>query len=78
MLERGKCRRFRRSAVALGLTVLLLPLAVISSVADPPKPALKSVDVFDLQWVADPQISPNGRRIAYVRMSMDIKTDRPR
>jgi dipeptidyl aminopeptidase/acylaminoacyl peptidase len=34
--------------------------------------------VFDLQWVADPQISPDGRSIAYVRMSMDIKTDRPR
>jgi Tol biopolymer transport system component len=36
------------------------------------------MDVFDLQWVADPQISPDGRNIAYVRMGMDIKTDRPR
>jgi acylaminoacyl-peptidase len=34
--------------------------------------------VFDLQWVADPQISPDGRSIAYVRMTMDVKTDRPR
>lgn len=46
--------------------------------ADPARPVLKPVDVFDLQWVADPQISPDGRNIAYVRMSMDIKTDRPR
>ena len=41
------------------------------------KPALKPIDVFDLQWASDPQIAPDGRSIAYVRMSMDIKTDRP-
>ena len=33
--------------------------------------------MFDLQWVSDPQIAPDGRSIAYVQMSMDIKTDRP-
>ncbi|MGO9931362.1 MAG: S9 family peptidase [Steroidobacteraceae bacterium] len=48
------------------------------SFAQLPKPALKPLDVFDLQWVADPQISPDGRSIAYVRMGYDIKTDRPR
>jgi dipeptidyl aminopeptidase/acylaminoacyl peptidase len=42
------------------------------------KPAFKPGDVFDLQWVADPQIAPDGRSVAYMRMSMDIKTDRPR
>ena len=41
------------------------------------KPAFKPMDVFDLQWAADPQISPDGRTIAYVRMGYDIKTDRP-
>jgi dipeptidyl aminopeptidase/acylaminoacyl peptidase len=46
--------------------------------AQTPKPALKPLDVFDLQWVADPEISPDGRSIAYVRMGFDIKTDRPR
>ncbi len=33
------------------------------------------MDVFGLQWVSDPQISPDGRRIVYVRNSMDIMTD---
>jgi dipeptidyl aminopeptidase/acylaminoacyl peptidase len=42
------------------------------------KPAFKPLDVFDLQWVADPEVSPDGRNIAYVRMAYDIKTDRPR
>ena len=42
------------------------------------KPAFKPLDVFDLQWAADPQVSPDGRNIAYVRMGFDIKTDRAR
>ncbi len=33
-------------------------------------------DLFDLQQVADPQISPDGKTIVYVRMSFDIMTDR--
>ncbi|HEX3912046.1 MAG TPA: S9 family peptidase [Steroidobacteraceae bacterium] len=42
------------------------------------KPAFKPLDVFDLQWAADPEVSPDGRNIAYVRMGFDIKTDRAR
>jgi dipeptidyl aminopeptidase/acylaminoacyl peptidase len=40
------------------------------------KPAFKPMDVFDLQWAADPQVSPDGRKIAYVRTGFDVKTDR--
>ncbi len=56
----------------------VLVTAALPSVAEPAKPVLKPLDVFDLQWVADPQISPDGRNIAYVRMRLDIKTDKPR
>src|SRR5271170_7073437 len=42
------------------------------------KPPLKALDVFDLQWVGDPEVSPDGRSVAYVRKSFDIKTDHPR
>ena len=34
-------------------------------------------DIFDLQWVEDPQIRPDGHAVAYVRMSYDIMSDRP-
>ncbi len=34
--------------------------------------------VFDLEYAADPQISPDGEYIVYVRQSMDRKTDRIR
>jgi dipeptidyl aminopeptidase/acylaminoacyl peptidase len=34
-----------------------------------------SMDVFDLEWVTDPQISHDGNHIVYVRNAMDIMND---
>ena len=76
MNERIRLRsrlRLRIGAAALSLFTLAAP-----GVAQTAKPAFGPLDVFDLQWASDPQISPDGRSIAYVRMSFDIKTDRPR
>lgn len=39
-------------------------------------PRFTRMDVFDLQWVSDPQISPGGEKIVYVRRGMDIMEDR--
>lgn len=39
---------------------------------------LKNIDVFELEYAADPQISPDGSSVAYVRRSNDIMTDRTR
>jgi acylaminoacyl-peptidase len=36
------------------------------------------LDVFQLQNASDPQVSPDGRWVAYVRHSMDIRKDRRR
>jgi dipeptidyl aminopeptidase/acylaminoacyl peptidase len=57
--------------------VLMISLSA-PSFAQAQKPAFKPLDVFDLQWAADPQVSPDGHSIAYVRMGYDIKTDRAR
>ncbi|MEM9402264.1 MAG: S9 family peptidase [Pseudomonadota bacterium] len=35
-----------------------------------------NTDVFDLELAADPQISPDGSQVVYVRRSMDIMSDR--
>jgi len=35
-------------------------------------------DVFNLEMVNDPQVSPDGRRVVYMRTSMDIMKDRSR
>jgi dipeptidyl aminopeptidase/acylaminoacyl peptidase len=40
-------------------------------------PVFTGRDIFDLQWVEDPQIRPDGHAVAYVRMSYDIMSDRP-
>jgi hypothetical protein len=37
-----------------------------------------SKDVFELEYASDPQVSPNGKRVAYVRRSNDIMTDNTR
>jgi dipeptidyl aminopeptidase/acylaminoacyl peptidase len=66
------------SILRVGLAALLLFALTAPGFAQAAKPLFRPLDVFDLQWVSDPQISPDGRSIAYVRMSFDIKTDHSR
>ena len=42
------------------------------------KEILQPMDVFRLEYAADPQISPDGKYVVYVRTSMDIKKDKRR
>jgi acylaminoacyl-peptidase len=35
-------------------------------------------DVFGLEWASDPQVSPDGSRVVYVRNGFDLMTDRSR
>jgi acylaminoacyl-peptidase len=57
-------------------------LSVVSSgahAAGVPDPRhLQSLDVFQLEYADDVQISPDGSRIVYVRVNHDIMTDRAR
>ena len=39
---------------------------------------LQPLDVFKLEWAGDPQISPDGSSIVYVRNFMDIMKDTSR
>jgi len=56
--------------------LLLFALAVSFQVsAATTKPAFAPMDVFALEWASDPQISPDGSQVAYVRQSFDIKSD---
>ncbi|QDH35967.1 S9 family peptidase [Porphyrobacter sp. YT40] len=43
-----------------------------------PETRFTARDLFDLSMASDPQISPDGSRIAYVRVANDIMTDRAR
>ena len=56
------------------MPVLLLPFSAIALSQD----LFSARDVFELEYATDPQIAPGGERIAYVRRSNDIMTDRTR
>jgi Tol biopolymer transport system component len=59
------------------LTILLLGLAPAAAVPPTgPERLFTARDLFSLEVATDPQISPDGRSIAYVRRSGDIMTDR--
>lgn len=62
--------------ITLRFLILLLALPggiVAASAADR---LFSELDVFDIEYATDPQISPDGERVAYVRESMDIMSDR--
>ncbi|MBX7501220.1 S9 family peptidase [Qipengyuania sp. YG27] len=52
-----------------------LAFAAPAMAQDAPDPAFTARDLFGLTVAADPQISPDGKRIAYVRRTNDIMTD---
>src|SRR5262245_4977966 len=56
------------------LLAALAYLSIQSAVAGE-KPPLTEMDDFNLEFAADPQISPDGTQVAYVRRSADIMTD---
>lgn len=57
-------------------SVTTAPSPQVGSERTGPERRFTDADLFDLTIAADPQISPDGRFIAYVRRSNDIMTDR--
>ena len=55
-------------------TVIILMFSAISSAEMSNK--LELLDIFNLEYVSDPQISPNGKSVVYVRNYKDIMTDK--
>ena len=54
------------------IAILMLALAGGAQAAQP----LEVMDVFELEYATDAQISPDGERVAYVRHFNDVMTDR--
>jgi dipeptidyl aminopeptidase/acylaminoacyl peptidase len=68
-------RRYRRLAatITIALTVAFsLPMPVLA--AD--KRGITEMDLFKFVWIADPQISPDGSQVAFVRVWVNDKADR--
>lgn len=56
--------------------VVLSSFACLARAGETPERRFTPADVFALEYASDPQISPGGGRVAYVRRSGDIMTDR--
>ena len=67
-----------RSFTAGGLFAAPLLVTLATPFAAHPQSRFEPVDVFQLEYAADPRISPDGSQVVYVRTSMDIMKDRKR
>src|SRR5262245_28371297 len=57
------------------ILLLLAALPCVAFGASTDKKPFQPLDMFDLQWASDPQISPDGRSVVYVRKYVDIMKD---
>lgn len=58
------------------ILVICAFITVCTTAFSQQKTSFSDLDVFELEWAQNPQISPNGNQIVYQRRSMDIMNDR--
>src|SRR5689334_12344594 len=57
------------------VSLLLIVLVSLSALATAQKRNITEKDLFDFVWIGDPQISPDGTRVAFVRTTVNEKKD---
>ena len=55
------------------LAVALFCAAAIAAFAQAQKRSITEKDIFQFNWIGDPQISPDGSRVAFVKVTVDEK-----
>src|ERR1051326_8897548 len=55
------------------LLAALCLLAAVAALAQAQKRSITEKDIFQFNWIGDPQISPDGTRVAFVRVTVDEK-----
>src|SRR5689334_8540460 len=55
------------------LVVTLCFAAAIAALAQAQKRSITEKDIFHFNWIGDPQISPDGERVAFVKVTVDEK-----
>ena len=66
--------RFTGWKHTLTVVALFLPWCAIAQTEEQ-HPSFDAMDVFELEWASDPQVSPDGQSVVYVRRSFEIMTD---
>jgi acylaminoacyl-peptidase len=72
---RRRCSMRQRQRVLVSILTLSLSSTSLTAAGDDPA-RLRLIDEFELETASDPQISPGGERIVYVRGGSDIMSDR--
>src|SRR5262245_5057807 len=65
----------RRFCLGFAL-ILICALTLPSSSSGSQKRTITEMDLFKFAWISDPQISPDGTRVAFVRVWINQKADR--
>ncbi len=63
-------------AIVRYVLVLCISLGVPGGLPGAEKHPITEKDLLQFKWVADPQISPDGRQVAYVLVTVNEKEDR--
>ena len=56
------------------LSVYLFAWLIVTGVTAAEKRLITEKDLFDFVWVGDAQVSPDGARVAFVRVTVNEKT----
>src|SRR5262249_580286 len=67
----AELEEYMKRALLLSLAISIAPLCLAAE-----KRLITEKDLLQFHWVADPQISPDGRSVAYVLVSVNEKEDR--
>ena len=54
-------------------SIALCLAAAIAAFAQAQKRSITEKDIFQFNWIGDPQISPDGSRVAFVKVTVDEK-----
>jgi len=57
-------------------TLFLFTLLIATSVFSQPSEKLELLDIFNMEYISDPQISPDGKHVIYTRNFKDVMTDK--
>ena len=65
----------RHSVVIRHLSFVIVLGAAAATVVSAEKRNITEKDLFDFVWIGDPQISPDGTRVAFVRVTVNEKKE---
>src|SRR5678815_3017132 len=70
------CHALEGDRMKATLICCLIALWCVPAIAAPVRRPITETDLLKFRWIADPRISPDGRDIAYVLVTVDENEDR--